>query len=301
MSTAKKTLIFCHVPKTAGTTLNRIIESQYYPFRIHSIPGGQRIRAIEKFKALSEERRRKIEVLKGHFEYGLHMHLPQPATYMTMLREPVAQVISSYYYGLSSRTHPLYKVLNENKLGIESYVDLAQWANNLQTKLLGGIAMSKVQPFEALAAAKRGEIVAPEKFIGEHATAATLAAAKRHLERDFSVIGVTNQFEESVALMIIAYGWDVPFFQNFRETKQRPPDKIDGAALDKIRALNAMDIELFAFGKDLFDRALERNRDAIERIRQGWRDYPRPGPVAAKVRAGVAWARFAASLARSAL
>ena len=301
MSAANKTLIFCHVPKTAGTTLNRIIESQYDPFRIHSIPGGQRIRAIEKFKALPEERRRKLQVLKGHIEYGLHEHLPQPATYMTMLREPVAQVVSSYFYGLSSRTHPLYKILNDRKMGIEAYVDLAQWANNLQTKLLGGIPMARVQPITALAAAQRGEIFAPERFIGEHATVNTLAAAKRHLEEDFSVIGVTNQFEESVALMIVAYGWDVPYFQSFRETKQRPPAKIEAAILDKIRALNALDIELFAFGKNLFDRALERNHDAIERIRRGWRDYPQPGPVAARLRAGVAWARFAASLARSAL
>lgn len=301
MSDSRKTLIFCHVPKTAGTTLNRIIESQYDPFRIHSIPGGQRIRAIEKFKALPEERRRKIQVLKGHIEYGLHEYLPQPATYMTMLREPVAQVISSYYYGLSSRTHPLYKILNERKLTIEAYVDLAQWANNLQTKLLGGIAMAKVQPFEALAAAQRGEIVPPERFVGEHATTETLAAAKRHLEEHFSVIGVTNQFEESVALMIVEYGWNVPFFQSFRETKQRPPEKFAAAILDKIRALNSYDIEIFAFGKNLFDRALERHRDAVERIRRGWRDHPQPGPIAARLHAGVAWARFAASLARSAL
>ncbi len=301
MSASRKTLIFCHVPKTAGTTLNRIIESQYDPFRIHSIPGGQRIRGIEKFKLLPEERRRKIQVLKGHIEYGLHEYLPQPSTYMTMLREPIAQVISSYYYGLSSRAHPLYQILNARKMTIEEYVDLAQWANNLQTKLLGGIPMSRVQPFEALATAQRGEIVSPERFLGEHATAETLASAKRHLEHEFSVIGVTNQFEESVALMTIEYGWNVPFYQTFRETKKRPPEKIEPAILAKIRGLNSFDVELFAFGKNLFGRALERNRDAVERIRRGWREHPQPGPVAAGLRAGVAWARFAASLARSAL
>jgi hypothetical protein len=289
------------VPKTAGTTLNRIIESQYNPLRIHSIPGAKRIVGIERFKKLSERRRRRIRVLKGHIEYGLHEHLPQPSTYMTMLREPVAQVISSYYYGLSSTAHPLYEIMNERSTTLEDYVDLAQWANNLQTKLLGGIPMAKVQPFESLAIAKRGEIVSPERFLGAHADASTLAAAKRNLEREFSVVGVTDRFDESVALMIVEYGWDVPFYQKFRETKKRPPDNIDEAVLEKIRKLNTLDIELYAFGRALFERALVKNRAAVDAILTRWREAPKPGALTARLRAGMAWARFAASLARSAL
>jgi hypothetical protein len=300
VSLSEKTLIFCHVPKTAGTTLNRIIESQYNPLRIHSIPGAKRIRSIEKFKRLPEGRRRRIQVLKGHMEYGLHTYLPQPSTYMTMLREPVAQVVSSYYYGLSSRAHPLFEIMNARKTSLTDYVDLAQWANNLQTKLLGGIPMAKVQPFESLATAQRGEIVPPERFVGAHATEETLAQAKAHLEREFSVVGLTDRFDESVSLMILTYGWSVPFYQKFRETKKRPPEKIDDAVLSKIRRLNALDVELHAFGRGLFEQALERNRAAVDAILKGWREYPKPGPIGSRLRAGMAWARFAASLARSA-
>jgi hypothetical protein len=301
VAVSDKTLIFCHVPKTAGTTLNRIIESQYNPLRIHSIPGAKRIVGIERFKRLSERRRRRIRVLKGHVEYGLHTYLPQPSTYMTMLREPVAQVISSYYYGLSSKAHPLVEIMNARNTTLEEYVDLAQWANNLQTKLLGGIPMAEVQPFESLAIAKRGETVPPEKFLGRHADESTLAAAKSNLEREFSVVGVTDRFDESVALMIVAYGWNVPFYQKFRETKKRPPEKIADPAIEKIRRLNAYDIELHAFGRKLFEGALERNRAAVDAILTRWREAPRPGPLTARLRAGMAWARFAASLARSAL
>jgi hypothetical protein len=301
VAVSDKTLIFCHVPKTAGTTLNRILESQYNPLRIHSIPGAKRIVGIERFKRLPERRRRRIRVLKGHIEYGLHAYLPQPSTYMTMLREPVAQVISSYYYGLSSKAHPLVEIMNARNTTLEEYVDLAQWANNLQTKLLGGIPMAEVQPFESLAIARRGETVPPEKFLGRHADESTLAAAKSNLEREFSVVGVTDRFDESVALMIVAYGWNVPFYQKFRETKKRPPERIADAAIDKIRRLNAYDIELHAFGRKLFEGALERKRAAVDAILTRWREAPKPGPLTARLRAGMAWARFAASLARSAL
>jgi hypothetical protein len=101
--------------------------------------------------------------------------------------------------------------------------------------------------------------------------------------------------------MIVNYGWDVPFYQKFRETKKRPPEKIDDAVVEKIRTLNVYDIELHAYGKKLFESALERNRAAVDAILRRWREAPKPGALTARLRAGMAWARFAASLARSAL
>jgi len=50
----REALIFLHIPKTAGTTLNRIIEWQYSPFAIFTID-PYRIRATtERRKRLPE-------------------------------------------------------------------------------------------------------------------------------------------------------------------------------------------------------------------------------------------------------
>ena len=68
----RETLIFLHIPKTAGTTLNRIIEWQYSPFEIFTID-PYRIRATpERLKRLPEERRRRLRVVRGHMLYGVH-------------------------------------------------------------------------------------------------------------------------------------------------------------------------------------------------------------------------------------
>src|SRR5207245_9220276 len=94
----REALIFLHIPKTAGTTLNRIIEWQYGPFAIFTMD-PYRIRATpERLKRLPERRRRRLQVVRGHMFYGLHESLPQGASYFTMLGDPVARALSTYYF-----------------------------------------------------------------------------------------------------------------------------------------------------------------------------------------------------------
>src|SRR5678815_1148823 len=81
-----KALIFLHIPKTAGTTLNRIIEWQYNPLSIFTMD-PYRIRATpERLRKLSEGRRRRLRMVRGHLYHGIHEFLPQGGTYFTMLR-----------------------------------------------------------------------------------------------------------------------------------------------------------------------------------------------------------------------
>jgi hypothetical protein len=218
-----------------------------------------------------------------------------------MLRQPVAQVTSSYYYGLSSRFHPLHDVLNSRRMTIEQYVELAQWANNLQTKLIGGVPMASVNPPAALAAARRGEFVPPERFAGVHCTPEIYEAARHNLKRAFSVVGLTERFEESLALMMIAFGWKVPFYQRFRETRQRPASRLSASAIAFIEQHNAFDLELYECGRKLFADALARNQARVEEILHALREGSRPGWLGTRLHAGLGWGRFATSLVRSAL
>jgi len=50
--------------------------------------------------------------------YGIPECLPQGATYITMLREPVARVLSAYYFILRRPLHPLHRKLKRERLGI---------------------------------------------------------------------------------------------------------------------------------------------------------------------------------------
>src|SRR5438876_9418941 len=150
----REALIFLHIPKTAGTTLNRIIEWQYSPFAIFTMD-PYRIRATaERLKRLPEGRRRRLRVVRGHLFFGIHEFLPQGATYITMLREPVARFLSSYYFILRRPLHPLHRKLKKEQLGVEDYLRLVPHRHNLQCRLIAGIENKEINDEPLLEMAK---------------------------------------------------------------------------------------------------------------------------------------------------
>jgi len=105
---ADEAVIFLHVPKTAGTTLNRLIEWEYPLFEIYSVdPVFFRWSALHLWQ-LPVRRLKKTRMFKGHMLFGLHKILPQRATYITVLREPADRVISAFYFMRSYMLHPSY-------------------------------------------------------------------------------------------------------------------------------------------------------------------------------------------------
>src|SRR5881628_840427 len=91
-------IIFLHLPKAAGSTLNRFIEWEYPLSQIYSVDPVFYRRSWAHLQRFSKERLRKMRVFKGHMLFGLHAILPQPATYITVLREPVDRVLSAFYF-----------------------------------------------------------------------------------------------------------------------------------------------------------------------------------------------------------
>jgi hypothetical protein len=135
----REALVFLHIPKTAGTTLNRIIEWQYNPVSIFTVD-PHRIRAtVARFKTFSEQRRRRFRVVRGHLLYGIHEFLPQGATYITLLREPVARLLSTYRFILRRPLHPLHRKLKTGRLSVEDLIRMTPHRQNLQCRFISGI------------------------------------------------------------------------------------------------------------------------------------------------------------------
>lgn len=262
----RKALIFLHIPKTAGTTLNRIIESQYSPFAIFTMD-PYRIRATaERFKRLPEARRRRLRVVRGHLFYGLHQFLPQGATYITMLRDPVARVLSAYYFVLRRPLNPLHRKLKRERLGVEDCLRLFPHRQNLQCRFIAGV---------------EDPVASDERL---------LETAKENLTKSFSVVGICERFEESLLLMSKTFGWDVAFYENKKVSKSRPVVEPNLVAL--IREHNRLDDELYEFGKKLFEQTLRKKEDAVREGLEILRAIPRPGLLQHSFQSGVSNARF---------
>ncbi|MEO8044949.1 MAG: sulfotransferase family 2 domain-containing protein [Spartobacteria bacterium] len=249
----REALIFLHIPKTAGTTLNRIIEWQYSPLAIFTMD-PYRIRATaERFKRLPEGRRRRLRVVRGHLTYGIHEFLPQGASYITILREPVARVLSAYYFVLRRPLNPLHRKLKKERLSIEDCIRLFPQRQNLQCRFIAGVEDT----------ATNGERL--------------LDLAKENLAKSFSVVGISERFEESLMLMAKTFDWRIPSYENWKVAKTRP--QIDPGAVELIREHNRLDLELYEFGKGLFEENLRKKEAAVREGLVALHALPKPGSV----------------------
>jgi len=271
----REALIFLHIPKTAGTTLNRIIERQYSPFAIFTMD-PHRIRATaERFKRLPEARRRRLQVVRGHLFYGIHEFLPQGATYITMLREPVARLLSSYYFVLRRPLNPLHRKLKREGLGVEDCIRLFPHRNNTQCRFIAGV---------------KDTAIADDRL---------LDLAKENLTKSFSVVGISERFDESLILISKTFGWTISVYESHKVAKARPV--IEPRLVDVIRDHNRLDVELYEFGRKLFEESLHKNEEAVREGLATLRALPGPGIWQRFGRSGISFSRFLLNKVVSAL
>jgi hypothetical protein len=271
----REALIFLHIPKTAGTTLNRILEWQYNPLDIFTVD-PYRIRAtVQRFKTFPARRRRRYRLVRGHLHYGIHEFLPQGATYITMLREPVARLLSSYLFILRRPLHPLHRKLKNENLGVKDLITLTPHSQNLQCRFIAGI----------------GKTGACDR--------STLEKAKEHLSQSFRVVGLCERFHESLLLMAAKFGWRLTYYENRKVTRRR--STIEADAVDFIREHNSLDMELYEFAKTLFEEDLCEHDGAIRETRVAMDSLAKPSKLESSLRSGIGMTRFLVSKIASAL
>jgi hypothetical protein len=230
-----RSLIFLHIPKTAGITLYRIIEKQYPPSAIFNIgtPRSRRASA-EDLAKIPEARRNKIRCLQGHMIFGLHSYLLQPCTYITFLRDPVDRIISHYYYVLNNAQHYLHEQVTSRRMSLSDYVSsgITPELTDGQTRLLAGNA--------------------------ENLDRDMLQSAQRNLREHFAVVGLTERFDESLVLMKRRLGWRNVFYTKENVTRGRAPKSaIPQSIISQIEQSNEKDIQLYTFARRLFEEALQ--------------------------------------------
>jgi Galactose-3-O-sulfotransferase len=241
-ATVEEAVIFLHVPKTAGTTLNRLIEWEYPLFEMYSIdPVFFRWSASHLWR-LPSRRLKKTRMFKGHMLFGLHKILPQPATYITVLRDPIDRVISAFYFMRSYTLHPLYWKFRREKWTIEDFVRRLP-RENVQCKILAG-----------------AEYNSP-------CTDVIFEQAKENLLGHFSVVGLSERFEESLALMKLRFGWRLRCYSSFNVTRARPKKHdLSQATLDLLVAKNSFDVALYEFAVSMFQSAINARANEVSQI-----------------------------------
>jgi len=255
-----ETLIFLHIPKTAGTTLSHIIVRQYvkneiFNIRNPSIKGpiySRHYGPTQKLITLSESERTRFRCIMGHFNFGIHELISGSFSYMTMLRNPVQRVLSQFgQYNHMARRNELG---DRKPLSLEDFLhDKTNALNNHQTRFLRGYKL-KNRPCQQ-----------------------DLDRAKLNLRRYFSVVGTTEQFDESMIIMAKAFGWrKINYVPRNIGTERPDLDDIKSHLKELIVRHNQLDMELHRYARELlgqkiaeygpnFERDLKRFRESQKR------------------------------------
>jgi len=219
-------LVFLHIPKTAGTTLRRIIRRQYPRGTVWETDSNY-------FPPLSPEQYARLRVVQGHVMYGLHEQLPRPVRYITVLRHPVERTLSAYYYVRRRPKDPLHALAH--RLSPDEFsAEAGPHALNYQTRFLSG------QPADL--------------------SAATLPLALRNLDEHIA-FGLDSRFDESLLLFRRLLGWGSVHYRRENVTRGRPRgDEVEARVIAAIERQNPLDMELYAHA----ERRLEERLAALE-------------------------------------
>ena len=104
---AGKTIIHLHVPKTAGSSLNKLLIGSYHSAQRLALDSSRQMGIADDPNINLAA----IRLIHGHLTYGFHELLPNPAVYLCLLRLPQARIISFFRYLKRKTDHPYHHLV----------------------------------------------------------------------------------------------------------------------------------------------------------------------------------------------
>ncbi len=236
------TLIFIHIPKTAGTSLRQAIGQAYEPDeRLYLYDAMKRDRAMPRrdFVVLPEDERAELRFIMGHIPFGLHQHVPREARYVTVLRDPVDRVVSHYYhYRHVARAGDGSRSAEERRLIESEDVSLQEWVFDLR----------RVEADNRLVRYISGRLDVPYGAC----TDSMLTQALENIEEHFEMVLFAEDMPASVRALGSRLGFFIPMKARANVNLMRPgKTDLDPRVLDRIRELNRLDMRLY---ETMFER-----------------------------------------------
>jgi hypothetical protein len=165
----------------------------------------------------------------GHMPFGLHELLPPTRSnprYFTMVRDPVARIVSEYYWGrIKGNLYPTYSTYGHATLQEFVTDDRFAWSRNMQTRMIAG----------------EGAIWDPDK-----STLDTLGNAFDNIIEWYDFVGRQEMFSATKVALMRLYGWPRCGPDDWFNASVRPPSPgVDAVLSAQIRERNQYDVMLY--------------------------------------------------------
>ena len=242
-------LVFIHIPRTAGSTLNKLL-MRNYKFRADSY-GNSFFPPypLSQFRSLveapqSEDDRIRPAFFTGHIDLSneIFFHMPVQYVAMTMLRDPVERIVSHYRFN-STQQSVFRDAIREKGLNVVDYYK--------------HFACAIPQQYELFAVTPDTEMDRAVQFMDDEPV--RVSRAVRNLERRVSLFGLQEDFSGFVAMLAARLGLpDV----SYKPLNTLPPGATDvtTAQIKQLRKLLERDFEFYEAARAIYrQRALLMN------------------------------------------
>jgi hypothetical protein len=243
----QETLIFLHIPKTAGISVCLALVEKHARGEIFHIRSPVHVKAPifsedfgphEDFVRLPRDQRARFRCVVGHMSFGLHEHIPGPVRYFTVLRDPLERFLSQVgQYNRMVKRNEL--AANARAVSVEEFARLKpQQMQNPQALLLSGMDPGEFR-------AVPGEEL--------------LDLLQQRLRTCFRAVGTVERFGETMHVLSRTSGW-TPFSPQRANVGDRRPQRgeLSSEFIQRFEAANRVDQALFQFADQLLSEALQR-------------------------------------------
>ena len=263
-------VLFVHIPKTAGTALFALAAKVY-----GRIPGhlGPKILRLPMNWAEFEDRAdvgallaqcddRRISFVSGHCSHRIRDLLPFDPITISLLRQPVFRVVSAYDNMRRDPINDFHETAKRMSLREILEQRMMPELENGQVRRIAGLAPD-IGPLNR-----------------EH-----LEVAKRNIDQDYSVVGLTERFDETVELLRIHLHWPRKGYMPWNiAPKKIAGTKLSTEMLELIENRNKLDVHLYEYATQRFDRqiaslqpefdiSVRRTRRYNQRVYRHWHNW----------------------------
>lgn len=243
-------LYFLHIPKTAGTSLNKLIKSKYKSEKVYPFSTYHQIYTNKKLNIDD------YDIISGHFTHSYIENITKPVNVITVLRNPVSRVVSAYNH-LMREPVANFEFNKFKKCQIKDALNLYPWLfSNQQTKHLGWTNNVLKMP--------RSKIPIPfsiENWLEfrQNINMDDIYQNACNAIDNMFLFGFTDRLDEFVKILFEKMKWTMPVEipkSNSSKENQLLEDEVNNVNLKKIESLNYYDIKLYEYArrkyKDLY-------------------------------------------------